>query len=181
MNPKVLPSTAQSDLMSTENSYGEILFNQWEWGAVCSTHLSRTQYTDRKKQSVWLFVTPWNSPGQNTGVGSLSLLQGIFPAQRLNPGLQLQTDSLPAEAQGKPKNTGVGSLYLLQWIFPTQCLLHFRQILYQLSYQGNPEQVELPELVVTDHGVCFTCNLFERQVEENSGIPKAILLIFQRN
>ena len=29
----------------------------------------------------------WNSPGQNTGVGSLSLLQGIFPAQGLNPGL----------------------------------------------------------------------------------------------
>jgi len=25
--------------------------------------------------------------GQNTGVGSLSLLQGIFPAQGLNPGL----------------------------------------------------------------------------------------------
>ena len=22
--------------------------------------------------------SPWNSPGQNTGVGSLSLLQGIF-------------------------------------------------------------------------------------------------------
>ena len=36
------------------------------------------------------FVTPyspWNSPGQNTGEGSLSLLQGIFPAQGLNPGL----------------------------------------------------------------------------------------------
>ena len=30
---------------------------------------------------------PWNSPGQNTGVGSLSLLQGIFPTQGLNPGL----------------------------------------------------------------------------------------------
>ena len=28
-----------------------------------------------------------NSPGQNTGVGSLSLLQGIFPTQILNPGL----------------------------------------------------------------------------------------------
>ena len=25
--------------------------------------------------------SPWNSPGQNTGVGSLSLLQGIFPTQ----------------------------------------------------------------------------------------------------
>ena len=36
---------------------------------------------------VWLFVTPWNSPGQNTGVGSLCLLQGIFPTQGLNPGL----------------------------------------------------------------------------------------------
>ena len=29
----------------------------------------------------------WNSPGQNAGVGSLSLLQGIFPTQGLNPGL----------------------------------------------------------------------------------------------
>ena len=25
--------------------------------------------------------SPWNSPGQNAGVGSLSLLQGIFPTQ----------------------------------------------------------------------------------------------------
>ena len=31
--------------------------------------------------------SPWNSPGQNTGVGSLSLLQGIFPTQGLNPSL----------------------------------------------------------------------------------------------
>ena len=30
--------------------------------------------------------SPWNSPGQNTGVGSLSFLQGIFPTQGLNPG-----------------------------------------------------------------------------------------------
>ena len=32
--------------------------------------------------------SPRNSPGQNTEVGSLSLLQGIFPTQGLNPGLQ---------------------------------------------------------------------------------------------
>ena len=31
--------------------------------------------------------SPWNSLGQNTEVGSLSLLQGIFPIQGLNPGL----------------------------------------------------------------------------------------------
>ena len=34
--------------------------------------------------------TPWtksrDSPGQNTAVGSLSLFQGIFPTQGLNPG-----------------------------------------------------------------------------------------------
>ena len=41
----------------------------------------------------WLFATPWtlqspwDSPGQNAGVGSLSLLQGTFPTQGLNPGL----------------------------------------------------------------------------------------------
>ena len=52
--------------------------------------------------------SPWNSLGQNTGIGSLSLLQGIFPTQGSNPGLQLQADLLPAEPPGKPKNTGVG-------------------------------------------------------------------------
>ena len=31
--------------------------------------------------------SPWNSPGQNTEVGSLSLLQGIFPPQGSNAGL----------------------------------------------------------------------------------------------
>ena len=48
----------------------------WKWKS-----LSRVQ----------LFVTPmdcpWNSLGQNTGVGSLSLLQGIFSTQGSNPGL----------------------------------------------------------------------------------------------
>ena len=48
----------------------------WQWKS-----LSRVQ----------LFATPWtsprNSPGQNTRVGSLFLLQGIFPIQGLNPGL----------------------------------------------------------------------------------------------
>ena len=44
-----------------------------------------------------------NSPGQNTGVASRSLLQGIFPTQGLNPGLPtLQADSLWAELPGKP-------------------------------------------------------------------------------
>ena len=53
--------------------------------------------------TLWDLYSPWNPPGQNTGVGSLSLLQGIFPTQGSNPGLPaLQADSLPAEPQGKP-------------------------------------------------------------------------------
>ena len=32
--------------------------------------------------------SPWSSPGQNTGVGNLSLLQVVFPTQGLNPGLR---------------------------------------------------------------------------------------------
>ena len=63
--------------------------------------------------------SPWNSPGQNTGVAA-------FPFSRdlLNPGIKprsaaLQADSLPAEPLGKPKNTGVGSLSLLQRILLT--------------------------------------------------------------
>ena len=31
--------------------------------------------------------SPWNSPGQYTGVSSCSLLQGMFPTQESNPGL----------------------------------------------------------------------------------------------
>ena len=43
--------------------------------------------------------SPWNSPGQNTEVGSLFLLQWIFPTQELNQGLMhhTQADSLPTE------------------------------------------------------------------------------------
>ena len=85
--------------------------------------------------------SPWNSSGQNTGVGSLSL------GDLLNPGVEprsptLQVVSLPAEPQGKPMNTGVGSLSFFQQIFPTQelnqDLLHCRRIPYQLNYQGSP-------------------------------------------
>ena len=51
----------------------------------------------------------------------------------------LPSSSVHGDSPGK--NTGMGSLSLLQGIFPTQesnwALLHCRQILYQLSYQGR--------------------------------------------
>ena len=66
----------------------------WKWKALSCVWLIAT---------TWTIYTPWNSPGQNTGVGSLSLLQEILPTQGSNPDL-----------------------------------LHCKQILYQLSYQGRP-------------------------------------------
>ena len=72
----------------------------------------------------------------------------------------LQVDSLPAEPQGKPKNTGLGNLSLLQGICPTQesnwGLLHFRQILYQLNYQGS-----LHKYVSTFFQVIFPLRLLQ--------------------
>ena len=51
---------------------------------------------------------------------------------------------LPSEPLGKPRNTGVGSLSLLQCIFLTQglncSLLNYKRILYQLNYQGSPQE-----------------------------------------
>ena len=69
------------------------------------------------------------------------------PRDLPDPGIKprspaLRADSLPSEPPEKPKSTGVDSLSLLWGIFPTQGsnwgLLHCRQILYQLSYQGSP-------------------------------------------
>jgi len=64
--------------------------------------------------------SPWNSTGQNTGVGSHSLLQGIFPTQGLNPGLLHCRQILYWLSHKGSPTTGVGSLSLLQWLFPTQ-------------------------------------------------------------
>ena len=52
---------------------------------------------------------PWNSPGQNTGVGCCSLLQGIFPTQGSNPGLP-HCRWIPYQLSHK------GSLRILEWV-----------------------------------------------------------------
>ena len=61
---------------------------------------------------VQLFVSPyslWNSPGQNTVVGSPSLLQGIFPTQGSNPGLSHCRQILY-------KLSHKGSPIILEWV-----------------------------------------------------------------
>ena len=87
--------------------------------------------------------SPWNSPGQNSGVGSLSLLQGIFPTQGLNPGLpHCRWILYQLSHKGSPR--------IVEWVaYPfssrssrprkqtgVSCIA--RGFFYQLSYQGSP-------------------------------------------
>ena len=93
-------------------------------------------------------LCPWNSPGQNTGVGSLSLLQGIFPTQGSNPGLlHCRWILYQLSHKGSPRILEWVAYPFLQCIFPTQesnrGLLHYRWILYQLSYRGSPKYMYL--------------------------------------
>ena len=89
--------------------------------------------------------SPWNSPGQDTEVGSLSLLQGIFPTQWSNPGL-------PHCRQILYQLSHKGSPRILEWVtYPfssgssrprnwtgVSCIAGGGRILYQLSYEGSP-------------------------------------------
>ena len=63
-----------------EDSTSATLGHQMLWLEWSESHLVVSD-------SLWPhgLYSPWNSPGQNTGVGSLSLLQGIFPAEGWNP------------------------------------------------------------------------------------------------
>ena len=83
----------------------------------------------------------WNSSDQSTGVGSLSLLQGIFPTLGSSPGLphcrrilyQLSHNESPRIQEG------VGYPFSSRSSWPrNQTRVSCRQILYQVSYQGSP-------------------------------------------
>ena len=87
-------------------------------------------------------LCPWGFSRQEYRSGLPCPPPGDLP----NPGIEpkspaFQVDSLPSEPPGKPKNTGEGRLSFLQCIFLTQesngGLLHYRQVLYQLSHQGS--------------------------------------------
>ena len=70
------------------------------------TPLNHKFIISKMSNSLWphRLYSPWNSPGQNTGVGSLSLLQGIFPTQGSNPGLRYCRQILyQLSHQGSPR------------------------------------------------------------------------------
>ena len=63
----------------------EIVFSDWmlmlpslNWSEVKWIESHSVMFDSLRPHGLY---SPWNSPGQDTGVGSLSLLQGIFPTQ----------------------------------------------------------------------------------------------------
>ena len=106
--------TPDNDLQLPEPS------NQWwhkTWslfipeGLMSSFSKSESESHLIVSDSLWPceLYSPQNSPGQNTGVGSLSLLQGIFPTQGLNPGLPHCRQTLYQQShQGSPR--------ILEWV-----------------------------------------------------------------
>ena len=120
-----------------------------------STHTHTHTYREREKvaQSCQTLcdLTDSSLPGSSVhGISQARILKWVaIPFSRESSQLRDQTQvslivgrySLPSEPPGKLKNIGVGSLSLLQGSFLTQesnwGLLHCRQILYHLSYQGS--------------------------------------------
>ena len=58
----------------------------WEWLHFARWSESESHSVVSDSLQPHGLYSSWNSPGHNTGVGSLSLLQGIFPTQGLNSG-----------------------------------------------------------------------------------------------
>ena len=86
-------SVDQEDPLEKEiATHSSILLGNSMDGGVCRATYSlksKSESFSVLSDSLWshgLYI-PWNSPGLNTGVGSLSLLQGLFPTQESKPGL----------------------------------------------------------------------------------------------
>ena len=187
-----------SNLIFLQIILPKVIIKYWPYSLFCTLHpcnllilflavfnlLLPFTYFESESQSVmsdslWPhgLYSPWNSPGQNTGVGSLSILQGIFLTQELNqdllncfPGgsggkVSAWNGGDPGSIPGLERYAGEGNGNPLQysclenpWMeepgrlqsmwsqrvghrlsdFTFPFLLHCRQVLYQLSYQGSP-------------------------------------------
>ena len=101
-----------------------------KWEGTSSMWLGVYYYYESESLSVMSdslqphgLYSPWIFPGQNTRVGSLSLLQGIFPIQRSNPGLphcrqilyQLSHKGRPRILEWVAYSFSSGSSWLRNW------------------------------------------------------------------
>ena len=94
---------SQHQTSSLSNRWHKIVSGDWSSDQLFYGLMLAAQSCLTLCDSMDCSLCPWNSPGQNTGVGCHSLLQGIFLTQRSNPCLpHCRADSLPSEPSGKP-------------------------------------------------------------------------------
>ena len=77
---------------------------QYRTMCVCVSHSVMSNSVTPSTVALARLLSPWNSPGKNTRVGTHSLLQGNLPHPdpRMEPrSPALQADSLPTEPPGK--------------------------------------------------------------------------------
>ena len=77
--------------ISPSNEYSVLIFFRIDWFDIYEvkwrSEVKWKLLTHARFLQPHGLYSPWNSPGQNTEMGSLSLLQGIFPTQGSIPGL----------------------------------------------------------------------------------------------
>ena len=134
----LLEKNSINNLYTTEKSIWEISLKKY-WSVQRGVKISQSCLTLCNPIDLY---SPWNSPGQNTGVGGLSFFQGVFETRDWTQISSIAGGFFTSWATREAQNTGVGSPSLLQWNFPiqesNQGFLHCRQSLYQLSYEGSP-------------------------------------------
>ena len=100
-----------------------------EWVVISFSNAWKWKVKVKSLSCVRLLATPWTAAYQ--APPSMGFSRQEYWSRVLLP---------------SPKNTGVGCQFLLQGIFPLRGsnpgLLHCRQILYCLSYQGSPRTPE---------------------------------------
>ena len=140
---QINPTTFNS-FLSFSNGRSEV-----KWSKCCSVMSDSLQPHE--------LYSPKNSPGQNTGVGNLSLIQGIFPTQQSNPGLphcrrilyQLSHQGSPrilervaypfSSGSSQPRNqtkvSCITARFFTNWAITTQASVNLRKLkLYQESF-----------------------------------------------
>ena len=77
---------------------------KWNWKLLNHIQLFVGIY---KYTTLCGIYSPWDSPGQSTGVGSLSLLQGIFPTL---PGMNISAPTIPNYIRSRQTIAGLPNL-----------------------------------------------------------------------
>ena len=109
--------------------------------------------------------SPWHSIGQNTLVGSLSLLQGIFPIQGSNSGL-------PHCRQILYQLSYKGRLRILEWVAYPSCPL-FNSLFFgsnryrRGSTRPLPKQMNHSQEMI--YYILFSCSHLQSQSEVSLG------------